>query len=354
MQRLISIAFLIALAVVAGCAHMEAGGSDPVVMAEAMVPSDPGVSVYVRNKRLASMTTFTAAKTVLFVHGATYPVGDAFDLKLGGMSWMDYIASPATTSGCSTCAATAARRGRQRWTSRRRRTRRSRTPKTRCATWRGGRLHPAGARRSRLNLIGWSWGTVIMALVHTRNNAKVHRLVLYAPVWMPADARRSIRPGPARSALIAPCTMSAARARWLAGVAPEKQKDLDARRLVRSWADATLESDPGGMARNPPVLRAPNGVRARRPRYWAAPGGQAKMPYSAADIRVPTLLVKAEWDVDTPAYMAQTLFPLLTNAPSSAHVEIGEGTHTVMLEQNRMRLFREVQLFLDERYAPGK
>jgi pimeloyl-ACP methyl ester carboxylesterase len=57
-----------------------------------MVPSDPGVSVYVRNKRLGSMTTFTAEKTVLFVHGATYPAETAFDLPLGGMSWMDYIA----------------------------------------------------------------------------------------------------------------------------------------------------------------------------------------------------------------------------------------------------------------------
>jgi len=29
-------------------------------------------------------------------------------------------------------------------------------------------------------------------------------------------------------------------------------------------------------------------------------------------------------------------------------VEIGEGTHTVIMEKNRMSLFREVQLFLDE------
>jgi hypothetical protein len=27
---------------------------------------------------------------------------------------------------------------------------------------------------------------------------------------------------------------------------------------------------------------------------------------------------------------------------------IGEGTHSVMIEKNRMQLFREVQLFLDE------
>jgi pimeloyl-ACP methyl ester carboxylesterase len=64
---------------------------------------------------------------------------------------------------------------------------------------------------------------------------------------------------------------------------------------------------------------------------------------------VPTLLILAEWDQDTPAYMAQALFPLLTNAPRKRYVEIGEGTHTVIMEKNRMQLFREVQMFLDEK-----
>ena len=40
--------------------------------------------------------------------------------------------------------------------------------------------------------------------------------------------------------------------------------------------------------------------------------------------------------------------PVLTGAPYKRYVEIGEGTHTVIMEKNRMSLFREVQLFLDE------
>jgi hypothetical protein len=46
--------------------------------------------------------------------------------------------------------------------------------------------------------------------------------------------------------------------------------------------------------------------------------------------------------------MSQALFPLLKNAPLKRYVEIGEGTHTVIMEKNRLQLFREVQLFLDE------
>ena len=36
----------------------------------------------------------------------------------------------------------------------------------------------------RLNLLGWSWGTTLMATYTTQNAAKVERLVLYAPAWI--------------------------------------------------------------------------------------------------------------------------------------------------------------------------
>jgi hypothetical protein len=58
--------------------------------------------------------------------------------------------------------------------------------------------------------------------------------------------------------------------------------------------------------------------------------------------------VDAEWDHDAPPYMAQTLFPLLVNAPSKRYVELAEGTQTIMMEKNRLKLFETVQAFLDE------
>ena len=64
-----------------------------VVMEEMTVPSEPGIEIYVRNKRSADMTAFRPERTVLYVHGATYPASTAFDLKLDGQSWMEYIAS---------------------------------------------------------------------------------------------------------------------------------------------------------------------------------------------------------------------------------------------------------------------
>src|ERR1700709_1367566 len=59
-----------------------------------MVPSgDAGIEIYVRNKRPADMASFRPERTLLYVHGATYPSSTAFDLQLGGLSWMDYIAA---------------------------------------------------------------------------------------------------------------------------------------------------------------------------------------------------------------------------------------------------------------------
>jgi len=46
--------------------------------------------------------------------------------------------------------------------------------------------------------------------------------------------------------------------------------------------------------------------------------------------------------------MARGYFERLTAAPYKRLVVIGDGTHSVIMEKNRMQLFREVQLFLDE------
>ena len=49
-----------------------------------MIPSaDPDIELYIRNKHPAGVTTFSADKTLLFVHGATYPAETSFDLPLG-------------------------------------------------------------------------------------------------------------------------------------------------------------------------------------------------------------------------------------------------------------------------------
>jgi hypothetical protein len=52
--------------------------------------------------------------------------------------------------------------------------------------------------------------------------------------------------------------------------------------------------------------------------------------------------------------MLHAYFAKLTNVPYKRYVEIGQGTHTVIMEKNRMQLFRSVQQFLDEKFIPDR
>ena len=52
--------------------------------------------------------------------------------------------------------------------------------------------------------------------------------------------------------------------------------------------------------------------------------------------------------------MLYAYFEKLMNVPCKRYVQIGEGTHTVIMEKNRMQLFQAVQQFLDETLQIGE
>jgi pimeloyl-ACP methyl ester carboxylesterase len=200
----------------------------------------------------------------------------------------------------------------------------------------------------KIDLMGWSWGTTIMGWYTTQHNDKVNRLVLYAPLWIsttPLLLSAGDKLGAYRTV-----TREAAKSRWLTGVPEDKKADLIPPSWFEAWADATFATDPKGAKQSPPVLRAPNGVVRDGREFWSA----GKPLYDPGEIRVPTFLVHAEWDGDLPSYMLYEYFAKLTHAPYKRYVQIGEGTHTVIMEKNRMQLFQEVQHFLDEDLRPNQ
>ena len=136
-----------------------------------------------------------------------------------------------------------------------------------------------------------------------------------------------------------------AQSRWLTGVPEDKKATLIPAGWFESWADATFATDPVGAKMTPAGAARAERRAAGRRRVLL---GAASPITTRRKITVPTLLVHAEWDRDTPAYMAQTLFPLLVNAPGKRYVQLPEGTHTIMMEKNRLMLFEAVQAFLDE------
>lgn len=314
----------------------------PVVMEELDVPAaDAGIRLYVRNKHPAGVERFAAEKILLYVHGSTYPASTSFDLRLNGVSWMEYIAQ----RGYDVYLLDLRGYGRS-------------TPPPEMAL-------PAEAneplvrtpvavrdvaaavefilkRRGapKLNLLGWSWGTTIMGWYTAQNNEKVNKLVLYAPQWLRSEGASLADTG-AKLGAYRSVSRDAAKARWLAGVPEDKKAGLIPAGWFEAWADAAF----AGRAE----LRAPNGTLADTREFWSA----GRPVYDPGAIRVPTFLAHAEWDADLPSYMLYAYFARLTGAPYKRYVEIGEGTHTLIMEKNRMQLFEAVQQFLDEKLEPG-
>ena len=316
-----------------------------IVTEEIAVPaSDPRIKIYVRNKRPTDMRAFRPERTLLFVHGSTYPSHSTFDLNLGGMSWMDYIAERGFDVYLLDL------RGYGKST---RPKEMDDKPEANPAIVRGTTavedistvVDFVLKRRkiAKLNLLGWSWGTTLMATYTTQNPSKVQRLVLYAPQWVrtgpgpvqagsgPIGAYRTVR-------------KDQARGRWLNGVPEEKKETLIPAGWFETWVNTTWATDPVGVKMDPPVLRAPNGTVQDTAEYWSA----GKPYYDPAKITVPTLITVAEWDRDNPPALSQALFPLLVNAPDRRLVLLPEGTHSIMMEKNRLSLFKSVQAFLTE------
>lgn len=306
--------------------------------------SDPGIQIFVRNKHLKGMKNFASDKIVLFVHGSTYPADTSFDLPLDGLSWMDYIAQ----RGFDVYLLDLRGYGRS-----------TRPPEMDQPAEKNPPIVTTDvavrdvaavvdnilARRkvSRINLIGWSWGTTIMATYTAQHNANVEKLVLYGAQWL-RTTPSLVSGGDGPLGAYRTVTMSSAKTRWLTGVPENKKADLIPAGWFEQWAAATQATDSLGSAQNPPVLRAPNGTVQDMREFWQ----KGKPVYDPALIAVPVLLLNAEWDSDTPPYLAQAVFEKLVNAPYRRRILISEGTHTVIMEKNRMQLFREVQLFLEE------
>jgi len=315
-----------------------------IVTETIMVPaSDPGILLHVRNKRPDGVTAFGSSRIVLFVHGATYNAESGFDVPLQGVSWMDYVAQ----RGWDVYIMDVRGYGRSTKPPEMSRPPAENQPivNTDVAVQDvGAVVDRILARRgvSRINLVGWSWGTAIMGAYAAQNNAKVERLVLYAPLWLLKDPPPIGGQGPLGAYRTA--DEAGTRQRLSRGVPAEKQKELLPDAWFNEWWAAAVATDPQAAAQSPPVVRAPNGIIEDLRKYWMA----GKPHYDPAGIRVPTLVILGEWDADTPPYMAQALFAGLKGAPMKRMVMIGEGTHAVVMEKNRMQLFREVQLFLEE------
>lgn len=315
--------------------------ADLIIKEEMLSMGDGDLSVFLRNKRRADAPTGRADRTVLFVHGATYTSTVTFDFPADGKSWMDFLAEA----------------GFDCWLMDIRGYGRSERPPemsvpaeendpivhTTDAIDDLGRVvdHILAHRNiSSLQLLGYSWGTLITGAYTAAHNDKVERLALYGTSMLNSSASLIGTEKPQSSYRLV--TAEAAKERWRHGLSPEQIDDIIEPDWQQAWLDAAIASDPEAGNHSPPQLRAPTGVVDDKVSRWA----QGIAPYDPARITVPVLIAIGEHDIETPPEGGMNVYRMLTAAPHRQFTLIGRTTHSAFVERRRKQLFEIVETFL--------
>jgi len=303
------------------------------------IPSDTaGIALHLRHKRRTDIQTFGPQRTILLMHGATLPSESLFDVPVGDGSFMDCLARdgfdvyalnvrgfggstrPIGMEGAPDDAPPQVR-----------------TETAVCDLRTAVDYVLATHTLPRLCLIGMSWGGTVTGAYTAAHSDKVEKLTLIAPQWINDGVSRLDPGGPIHA--YRRFNVEAFRQRWLEGVPEHKRDWILPAGWFDQWATVILASDP---AAQDGIIRAPAGVVQDVREYWSA----GKAFYEPEKITVPVLLLHAEWDRDVNLNQMVALFPRFRNAPYRRWIEIGEGTHMVVMEQNRWQVLESIKPFL--------
>jgi len=335
----------LAAAALAAAAPAAGYAQTPVLVTESyrvLPPGETGVQLFVQNKFPQGFQQFRPERTVLFVHGGLYPAESTFDLLLSGMSWMDFIAA----RGFDVYYVDLEGFGRSTRPLSMSMAAELNEPVT--STEAAERQLEAAVstvlqRRKieRLTVIGFDWGASVAARFASLKPTYVERLIMVAPPWVTAIAHPSATPTP--SGAYRALTLEEARRSWV-GMAPASEQ---AKLVPQPWLDgfwaANMQVDLIGAAKQPQVVRAPNGPALDRQRFW----DQSRAPYDPAKITASVLVVRGEWDTLSTEIGDRDLASRLIAAAGRTFVSVPGGTHYMMLEIGRQRLFDTVQRFLE-------
>jgi pimeloyl-ACP methyl ester carboxylesterase len=332
----------------------DAPPGSPIVKQDYQIDSsDPGIKLFVRSKMAQGTKSFTSENVVLFIHGATFPSTPDFDLQYKDYSWADWMVKKGyavymfdkRNYGAST---------------------REKAMDEPAAN------HPplsrsylvirdlgavvdhlrAKHRIDRVTLVGWSWGAMTAGYYASLHPEKVNRLVLYAPLYAYPqhtnlgagsglqNKRRPSEFNPAMGAYRLG-TAAANQARWDGEIPVQDKSEYREQGVVDAFNEAALATDPTSRTRNPPSLRAPNGVLEDS--FMQATG---RAIWNASTITAPTLVIAGEFDTWSYPEDREGLMRDLVHAQSKKSVLIKDATHFVLFEKNRNQLYEAVLQFL--------
>jgi pimeloyl-ACP methyl ester carboxylesterase len=272
--------------------------------------------------------------SVLYVHGATFPAKLSIGYRIAGKSWADDLHS----------------RGFDVWSfdfagyggsEREGRTHAEVPGRAGDAALQIERVVRYVRKRTghpRIAIIAHSWGTIPAGMFAGEHPKWVSSLILFGPV-----ARRNQE---GETAPVGPYQLVGESDQWQSfqsGVPDGEGSPIDANEF-RTWIEAYFESDSTSRKRTPPSVEVPAGPVADFSEAW-----DGYFPYDPSSIRVPTLIVRGEWDAITRDADAEWLKKAMANVPGGARdVKLPRGAHRMHLEKNRQALFDAVGDFLTE------
>jgi pimeloyl-ACP methyl ester carboxylesterase len=187
-----------------------------------------------------------------------------------------------------------------------------------------------------ISIIAHSWGTNAASLMTIRRPELVDRLVMFGPV--------THRPGSGGQEPFVPAWQYITVEDWwktfIADVPAGEKPVLDEEHF-KVWGQAYLACDAESGDRSPKSVKTPWGALTDVSELWS--GGKL---FDPAEIKVPTLIVRGEWDSYSTDADAKWLFGSLKQAPVKRDVKIARATHFMLFEENRFDLYAETRLFL--------
>ena len=186
-----------------------------------------------------------------------------------------------------------------------------------------------------VSMIAHSWGTIVAGDLADRCPELVDRLVFFGPIaWRPRQGERQNLPG---------WRLISLKDQWDRFVAdvPAGAASVLSKRHFDEWGERYLDSDPESRSRSPAAVKVPSGAFQDIFDAWAG-----ELAYDPARVRAPVAIVRGEWDGMCPDADARWLFDALSASPMRRDVKIGRATHLMHLEENRFALYREAECFL--------
>lgn len=299
----------------------------------------PDIQLQLLRRRRRNTGRASSGTTLMLIHGATFPSESLFDVPVDGASFMDVLA----TAGFDVWAVDARGYGGSTRPTEMAAPPNTVSPLTRAqvaARDLASAIEYVLAENGieRLSLVAMSWGGSVAGIYAEQHGKYLEKLVLVAPLWLSNRPLRIDAGQPLTAWRL--INVDAFREAWLAGVPADQHDTVLPPGWFEQWATVTISTDPD--AAGPGTIRAPGGAIQDVRENWLA----NRPLYDPSAITAPVLLLHAEWDQDVRVDMMQDLFRRFDNAAHRRWIEVGGGTHMILMEPGRWQAFDEIINFL--------